>query len=281
MDAVTIGSGVGSGGNGPTGCAKVDFLFVIDNSVSMQKEQEALIASFPGFISSIQATLSAKEDYHVLVADTDAWGKCKVGENSCLNTGLCKEDNAYICNATFDECDKTMGAGVVHPAGKGASNQVCQLAGGQRYIQKQEPDMNAAFACTAQVGLAGDAQERPMDAMVAAVSPELNAVEGCNEAFLRDDALLVVTFITDEAGNDTGKPKDWYDAVVDAKKGNVDAVVVIGFIAGGPNSEHGKFISLWGDKGFHGQANESDYSEQFASALSIIDEACDDFEPPE
>ena len=51
--AVTIGSGGAS-----PGCAKVDFLFVIDNSVSMKDEQDALIASFPGFIDSIKANIA-------------------------------------------------------------------------------------------------------------------------------------------------------------------------------------------------------------------------------
>src|SRR5690242_21671906 len=36
------------------GCAKADFLFVIDNSGSMADEQDNLIASFPGFIDTIQ-----------------------------------------------------------------------------------------------------------------------------------------------------------------------------------------------------------------------------------
>ena len=43
----------------------------------------------------------------------------------------------------------------------------------------------------------GDGSERPMEAMIAAVST-LNVPGQCNEGFLRKDALLVVTFITDE-----------------------------------------------------------------------------------
>jgi hypothetical protein len=272
--AVTIGSGGAS-----PGCAKVDFLFVIDNSVSMKDEQDALIASFPGFIDSIKANIAAKDDYHILVADTDDWGKCKIGQSACTSQSLCQEDNDYICNATFEACDMTIGAGVVHPAGKGASNQLCQLTGAKRYIQMGEPDINAAFACVAQLGLAGHAQERPMESMVAALSPAMNAADACNDGFLRSDALLVVTFITDEGGNDAGTPQDWYDAVVAAKSGDENAVVVIGFVAGGANSDLAKFIALWGKHGFKASVNDPDYSGPFASSISLIDEACDNFIP--
>src|SRR5688572_8631367 len=35
---------------GRAGCEKVDFLFVVDNSASMEDEQQNPVASFPGFI---------------------------------------------------------------------------------------------------------------------------------------------------------------------------------------------------------------------------------------
>ena len=66
---------VGAGG-GSSGCDKVDFLFVVDNSVSMSDQQAALVASFPDFINTIQSTLSATSDYHVMVVDTDAETRC-------------------------------------------------------------------------------------------------------------------------------------------------------------------------------------------------------------
>ena len=62
----------GDAGNG-NGCQKVDFLFVIDNSGSMLEEQNNLAGSFPSFINSIQSTLDAAQDYHIMVIDTDAW----------------------------------------------------------------------------------------------------------------------------------------------------------------------------------------------------------------
>jgi hypothetical protein len=60
-------------GGGQTGCSKIDFLFVVDNSGSMSEEQQALANSFPGFIESIQTTVKA-EDYHIMVIDSDSGG---------------------------------------------------------------------------------------------------------------------------------------------------------------------------------------------------------------
>jgi hypothetical protein len=54
------GTATAEGGDG-VGCAKADFLFVIDNSGSMADEQDNLIASFPGFIATIQQTLMAQD----------------------------------------------------------------------------------------------------------------------------------------------------------------------------------------------------------------------------
>ena len=62
----------GTGGELPEptyGCAKVDFVFVVDSSASMLDEQENLQASFPQFIAAIEDTLMI-EGFHIMVVDT-------------------------------------------------------------------------------------------------------------------------------------------------------------------------------------------------------------------
>ena len=60
-----------------------------------------------------------------------------------------------------------------------------------------------------------------VSAALSACSDAQNGPGGCDEGFLRDDAILVVTFISDDPNKeDTGLPQDWYNAVVTAKKGN-------------------------------------------------------------
>lgn len=291
---LTISVGTG-GGDTSTGCDKVDFLFVIDNSVSMGGEQAALIASFPSFIQTIESTLTATSDYHIMVVDTDDVTRCTPSNcmtgNQSADT-LCDEANGYACNqSNFTACDTELGAGVIHPAGDGASNQLCPVSSGNRYLVENEPNLAGTFSCMAQVGLAGHPSERPMDAMVAAVAPAINGPGGCNEGFLREDAILVVTFISDDPNvEDAGTPQDWYDAVVAAKGGNADAVAMLGltpnFDGCRPNNKPNagahwsQFISLWGARGLEASVCESDYGPFFTQSVSIIDETCDEFVPP-
>lgn len=284
----------GAGGSTDGGCQKVDFLFIIDNSVSMEAEQAALIQSFPGFISSIQTTLSAKSDYHILVADTDDWGRCT--ESNCQTGAMSADElcvaaaDGYACKTPPGMCDQIIGAGVLHPMGSGASNQPCPVDGGHRYLLGTESDLGGTFACMAQVGLAGHPDERPMDSLVAAMSGDLNGAAGCNAGFLRDDAILVVTFITDDSNyEDSGTPQDWYQAVLAAKGGNESAVVVLGLTPNFPgcgnesdvNGTHwSEFIAMWGARGLEASVCSADYTPFFQDAVSVIDTACQEFEIP-
>src|SRR5688572_8643720 len=222
------GSGASAGGGaGGKGCEKIDFLFVVDNSVSMENEQAQLVASFPGFIAAIETNVNAGSNYHIMVTDTDDWGRCNTANPWTGIDPTSSTCNAYIKQTVFEECDRTIGAGVVHPAGEFASNKKCGFPPGRRYLQQGDTDVAGAFACAAQVGTAGHSSERPMDSIVAAVSSALNGPGGCNDGFLRDDELLVITFLSDDPNfEDKGTPQSWYDAVVAAKHGDPAAVAV-------------------------------------------------------
>lgn len=280
------GGGASGGGGAGGGCQKIDFLFVVDNSASMENEQAQLVAAFPGFISAIEATVKAGGNYHVMVTDTDAWGRCNTanpwnGMNPSSN--LC---NSYIKSTQFQECDRTLGAGVVHPAGQFASNKPCSFPTGRRYLQQGDTDVSGAFSCAAQVGTAGHSAERPMDALLAALSPQVNGTGGCNEGFLRDDALLVVTFISDDPNyEDKGTPQSWYDAVVAAKKGDPKAVAMLGFTPVGCSGsakagKHWEEFVLKFPFNIHAQVCSTDYVSTFTQAVTLVDETCDQYLPP-
>ena len=289
------------------GCEKIDFLFVIDSSVSMFDNQQNLLQSFPGFMDSVEDAVGVGGDYHILVADTDEEGRCN--KWVCNNPGEDPFDcpcfgpeSGDPCEVKLEECDTTLGAGVVHPIGENASNVVCDVAGGNRYIVPDDPDLLGTFTCLASVGEAGNGTERPMDAMVAALSPELNEPGGCNEGFLREDAILVITFISDDPNyEDAGTPEDWYQAVVDAKGGDDQSMVVLGLVPeypacaadsgacgfmGGsaPKKSAGAhwrdFVGLFGDRGMWAQVCEPDYSPFFQEAVDLVKTTCDEFEPP-
>lgn len=269
------------------GCQKIDFLFVVDNSGSMADEQEHLATSFPGFITSIQDTVKA-EDYHIMVIDTDAGNaflqQCFV---VCAILPTCE---GYPCDnlPKAEGCDAMLGTGLVNDPGADA----CGVAGGLRYMVDGQPNLSETFQCLAKVGTDGDGSERPMEAMIASLSA-LNAPGQCNAGFLRKDALLVVTFITDEEddGESNGSPIGWNASLVAAKYGDEKSIVVLGLI-GDPDqpnpvctdgAEASPRLRTFAESftyGSWGSICSPDYAPFFDAAVSVIDTACAQFEPP-
>ena len=269
----------GETGGEEEGLCAIDFLFVVDNSVSMADNQESLLASFPGFMDTIAGTLDATTDFHVMVADTDADTRCSPAgcqdPNHWVESLCIGPENGNACSLLLDDCDTTLGAGVVRPVGSAASNQTCDTVGGQRYLVGGEDDLET-FECMARVGEAGDPSERPMDAMMSAVSEVLNGPGGCNEGFLREEAILVVTFISDDSNyEDNFGPEVWKSSLVDAKGGDEDRIVVLGLVPDPPEcvegllggdqdktqGEHWRaFVESFGERGSWASVCEPDYT---------------------
>ena len=226
-DASSSGSPVlpDLGSPGPAGCqGKIDFLFVISNYGGMTGHQAQVHAALPEFIAAIEDNF-AEFDRHVMVVETDnGWlmDDCSLCGPGCDPNGVLP-----TCGAVLDACDSEMGAGVTFPAGKDSSARRCELAAG-RYITREDPDPVEAFLCTARVG-SGGGVDTPADAMVAALSSKLLGLPpypptGCNQGFLRDDALLVVTLIADGTDNYSSGPAEaWRDTLMDAKHQDGDA----------------------------------------------------------
>ncbi len=302
---VGVEATTGDSGEPVKGCRKVDFLFVIDNSGSMSDEQQNLIASFPTFISTIQQELEEAQDYHIMVIDTDAYVFAGCELICSFPPGWCPMAlDEYTCGVTKPEqCEDVLGAGVVDPKGTSSSGPACDFSSGGRYMDVSEPDLAAAFACAAQVGTGStDDPEKPMQAMVNAVAPNGPSAD-CNLGFLRSDAILVVTFITDEDDNQgdgsLGTPEGWKASLVAAKKGDPSALAVLGLFGDGdkpdaicppfnPDNSTGAepswrlrmFIDSFGERGVAGSVCAPSYEEFFKKAVGIIDTTCDGFVPP-
>ncbi len=286
----TGGASADDGGSAQ-GCDKVDFLFVIDNSGSMGDNQDSLIASFPGFIQSIQQTLADAQDYHVMVVDTDAqWGG--LCELLCPGFGVCLDIPEYPCGTEVEPCNQTLGSGVLHTMASDAPNVNCAFSTGARYMDSTEPDLTAAFQCAAKVGSDGDGSERPMGAMVGALSNDLAQPGACNEGFIREDAILVVTIITDEEDDDSnGLAEGWFANVIASKLGDANAIVMLGLIndtdAPAPicpveSQDPVKlrsFIDMFPNS-IRGSVCENTYNGFFQQAVDLIDTTCDEFIPP-
>ena len=294
----------------PQGCEKVDFLFVIDNSGSMQDEQQALVDSFAGFIATIQDTLMA-QDYHLMAIDTDS-EPLGFSDITCNADGCTCTPSPQCCFAVCDDdgpvsfldptdCDGSVCDSYVLPTGceveLGAGKaedpvfDSCGLQDGMRFMTDSQPDLVETFACAALVGAGGDGAERPIEALTAALTGQ-TAAGGCHEGFLRDDAILVVTVITDEDDHDSpGSAAAWRDAIVQAKGDTETAVVVLGLLGdtdvrggtcSGAEAEDATKLRTFIELFTHGSwasVCEPTYDAFFAAAVAEIDITCDEFEP--
>jgi hypothetical protein len=241
-------------------CGMVDFLFVIDNSGSMSDEQISLINNFPTFITGIEATLETVNSIHVGVTTTDDYWYNVVG-----------------CT--------TIGGLVVQTGGGDSSMALCGPYEDGANFMTEEDDLAVAFGCAARVGTDGSADERQMQAVISAVDGSQGAMGQCNEGFIREDALLVIVIITDEPdANSFGDSMTWYQAVIDAKDGIPENVVVVSLI----NTPMGNcgfeaavsiadFTTMFGINGFMADICLPDYAPVFDQAIAIIDVACDNF----
>ncbi|MBX7083775.1 MAG: hypothetical protein K1X88_31485 [Nannocystaceae bacterium] len=298
-------AGASADSGGAVGCTKVDFLFVIDNSGSMAEEQANLIASFPAFVDAIEASVAV--DFHIAIVDTDASFAveqcdeiCPANpEDTCV---ACADEAEEVCTylpcdsfPPVAECLDTLGSSrVTDPVGGD-----CGSVGAQRFFTDAQTDLSGTFACAARVGT-GASGERPADAMTEALGAQAGD-DGCNAGFLRDDALLVVTMITDEDDSDTddgvvstGDPEQWHQRVVAAKNGDEDAVVFLGLLSdvdleGGTCPDVDPAVAAPAPRlralaesftrGTWGSVCSGDYGPFFADSIAIIDTACTDFEP--
>ncbi len=275
--ALDPGSNGGSFGPSPAppvekGCTKVDFLFIVDNSLTMVLKQSNLRSSFPGFMRVVEENVEAS-DFHIMVVDTDA-------------------QNGNDVATSADGCNQTLGAG----KRLDSSGDECGVLGDARFLSPGQPELEQTFSCIAKVGTFGLANEQPMDAMLQAISAQ-NGPGGCNEGFLREDAILVVTLITDSDDRASiGNPETWRAALIARKGGDEGAIVVLGLVGdnnldeplpGGPCGFFGTvgapnlqaFVQSL-EQGSLASVCADDYSPFFAEAVSSIDTACNEFVPP-
>lgn len=279
------------GTSGPEGClGKIDFLFVISNSDTMTSHQDQVPTIFPAFLKAL-ADEFQDFDSHIMVVETDE--EWYLADCSLCGADCNPDATPPHCGAELTACDNTMGAGVTFPAGKDSSNKRCPLAEG-RYITSEDPDPAAAFDCIARVGSGGGAAS-PADAMVAALSPPLLGTMGypensCNKGFLRGDALLVVTIISDGYDQESSGPAEaWRKALMDAKNQDASAfqTLVITTDRDTVNGLCGEYIPeinrlrtfIEITDGLIGSICEPDYGPFFDAAVAEVMERCKTYVP--
>lgn len=256
---------------------EIDFLFVVDNSVSMRKEQESLAKAVPQFIETLtNSKPELEKDYHIGVVTTDRFDQ---------NPKECRFLGGLV---TGVEVQVTNSEGILEWVRKDCG----PYKSGLNYMT-QEDDLRKTFTCAARPGIIGSSEERQIGALLGAVQADKGEKGQCNEGFVRDDALLVVVLISDEdAEHDTQEPEQWRKELLALKKNDPKRLMMVSIVAPPDhqcNEDEGvvnvanrivDFTGLFGKRGFVGDICAPNYEGIFDKAVGMIDFACGEITEP-
>ncbi len=183
-------------------CAQVDFLIVMDTSLSMTEEQRAFAAQLPWMVNVLKT------------GDHDGDGVADVEPIEDLHVGVITPD---LGSGSWDvaTCQRGFGDDGVLRSTSGAPLDCAGFSIDPPYLEFSPEDGEDAIAsfvddwsCLVRAGVGGCGYEQPLEAALKAVTPAASTLrfrgdtlghgDGLNRGFLRDDSLLVVLLVTDE-----------------------------------------------------------------------------------
>jgi hypothetical protein len=175
--------------------AKLDILFMVDNSSSMEPLQRKLAQSFAAFTGVIETLPGGAPDLHIGVVSSDM-GAGATGGPGCNSNG---GDRGLLQFAPKDP---------VRCQGLELSDSYLALhtdpATASVVTNYGAPSLSDAFVCIASLGQAGCGLEHQLSSVRHALDPQLAPIE--NAGFLRPDAYLAVVLLTNE--DDCSAPLD-------------------------------------------------------------------------
>ena len=250
----------------PPGCKRIDVLFTVDGSGSMDEEQAALRGTngmppvFAEFTDALLAELTDVEDFHVGVV-------------------------------TPQEDVTLLGTHRDFPAVPESPETDCGLPPGQRWVVGPSPTFAAEFECIAATK-SGTLELTAYNTAEALHDPQ-------NAGFLRDDSLLLIVMLTDEEthDNDLATMVDIRNRMLSAVDDRLDRLVVLGIAAGAgvfeaPESvcegPYGKaaparrlasIVASFRERGIFQPICDGELATSFAEVLDDVVSACKDYEP--
>lgn len=253
------GSGASPGNSENGGCRKVDLVFAVDNSSSMQEEKQALASEvFPKFAKALKDVGGGLDDYRVGV---------------------------------IDACPKPA---TLHTSG---TSGACNFQGGQAWMQSSAATLDQEFACVGSI-TSMDTQcsgrnddEQPASSASAVI--EASLLGTANKDFVRKDALLVVVAITDEDEQPVPamSTSQLFDRMKALKGGDASRIVFLGI--GGTKSCQGlygeadeatRLKELTGmfeaaQRGVFWDLCAGKLEDGLTKAMTVINQACEAFVP--
>jgi hypothetical protein len=170
----------------------LDILFVIDNSGSMEGEQNSLKAAFPTFMGVLKGIEGGLPNVHIGVVSSNVG----IGDFSAEGAESCQRptrngDNGALQNSIYTRESQVQGT-CADLQGKFIIDEV---QGEDRVRNYSEAiGLENTFTCMASLGIGGCGFEQHLESMKRA----LENASGQNNGFLRDNAYLAIIFLADE-----------------------------------------------------------------------------------
>lgn len=160
----------------------LDILFVVDNSGSMEAEQQQLVANFPEFINVLQQIEGGLPDIHLGVLSSNVGAAGAASVPGCPDQG---DDGNLLTGPPGNTCATQYGL---------TGNFISDIAqpDGTRVRNYTDGQLAPLFSCMASLGTMGCGFEMHLESMYRALQP------GKNAGFYRPEAYLAVIFIADE-----------------------------------------------------------------------------------
>ncbi len=222
---------------------KMDILWVIDNSGSMESSQNNLTASFQTFIEKFQ---QKNYDFHMAVTSTDAWRAFY--QSNTTNKDMLRRARPGELNYTTNPLTYKTNSGFF-------------------IMDKLTPNLSSVFLTNATQKTTGTGDERAFASM-----KEFLDFTG-NSDFRREDAILAVIIVSDEddfSANTSSYVAGQYDDEV-----NADPLVL-------PSSnDPANIYNLYQDTRLNSVQSYKDYLDGLVGAgnhkvhiISVLDQAC-------
>jgi hypothetical protein len=158
----------------------VDILFMVDNSPSMQQEQENLGRNFPAFIDELRKIPGGLPSVHIGIISSDLGAGSTPLQGGCGRVagdrGILQVKPGCGLNAT----DKFL---ISTP--NGTPNPTVNFMG----------DLGTVFSCMAKLGTSGCGYEHQLQSSRVALYEQITPD---NKGFIRENAYLALIYITDE-----------------------------------------------------------------------------------
>ena len=191
-----------------------DILFIVDNSGSMADEQQNLADNFTRFIENIQGA----GDYRIAVVSTDQVNTSERGGLASFTYAMSSPFHLI----DFDLMTNCVDTGIDRGCFRGP-DPVTRVVEAGMPAQVQI----SAFQDNVKLGSCGSGNETGLAAMVSALQQTQG--NGCNSGFLREEANLVLVFVSDE-NDDDNTPIQQYVNDLAAIKGDFSKIRVAAII---------------------------------------------------